>query len=112
MIRLKIDLKDFTVTDPGDRFNGLYFLSAKYEDGHLLAFYSHSPCSHVRDQEQGWVLIDPKTKQIIDEVQTRSMGVCTCEGREKKKKWREEHGKMKYFVDKFGDRPWKITECD
>lgn len=89
----------------------LYFFRSEFADGYILAFYSHSPWGRVHDMEQGWVVIDPKSKQVVDECATRSMGMASGEYREWIKDIRKQHGKTKkVFRNESGGMLWKIEE--
>lgn len=88
------------------------FLKGKFADGFLLAFWSHSPCGCVRDQEQGYALIDCDTQEIINQCETVTIGMPAGEDfRSWLKEQKEEHGKLKYFTDGHGRHIWKITDC-
>jgi len=113
MPRAELDMKGLTFSTNSTRHSGdLVFLTKVYKGGFLLGFYSHSPCGNVRDQEQGWMLIDSNTMQIIDEVSTRCNGQSTGEFKEWYKRIGETYGKAQYLVNELGDREWKITEVD
>ncbi len=107
---LDIDIKDHTAYDPEACTS--YFFRSEFEDGCILAWYSNSPMGMCSDQEQGWVVIDPKNKVVVAECETRSMGLATGEYRSWVKDIREEHGKTeKVFRYGNGDLYWKKTEA-
>lgn len=111
MPRAELDMKSLTFSTNSKRHSGdLVFLTKVYKGGFLLGFYTHSPCGSVRDQEQGWMLIDSSTMQIIDEVSTRSNGQSTGEFKKWQKRISATYGKAQYLVNELGEREWKITE--
>lgn len=88
------------------------FLTKVYKGGQLLGFYSHSPWGTTRDQEQGWQLIDSNTLEILEEIQTRSMGRHTGGFIDWYVEIGKIYGKSQHLVNEAGDRVWKITEVD
>lgn len=108
---LKVDMGDKTAYSSGGGRMGsgrLYFFRSVFENGNILAFYSDSPWGRCYDMEKGWVVINPKTKDIVDEVATKSMGWSTGDFRPWRKEMREKHGKTKkVFRDDLGNLIWK-----
>jgi len=116
MPRAELDMKGLTFSTNRTRHSGdLVFLTKVYKSGDtffLLGFYSHSPCGNVRDQEQGWMLINYETMEIVDEINTRSMGRSTGEFKEWYKNLGEQYGKAQYLLNELGEKEWKITDVD
>ena len=119
MQNVKIDWSDFSASlVVKNAFESeCYFLKGQFEDGHLLAFYTHSPRGCVHDQQRGWVLIKPngkrkpKTGVIIDRLETYADGPLGFGWREWRKNLKIEHGKMKRFLsDITGGDAWKMSE--
>lgn len=104
--KLEIDMKGNMASDK----DNLYFLTLKFNDGCLLGFYSHSPCSTTRDQERGWVTINPKTKEVIDECETYYFGSTGKDFRKWRKKQTEDHGRGTKILDDM-DEQWKMSEA-
>ena len=102
---LEFDMKGNMASDK----DNLYFLTLKFKDGCLLGFFSHSPCSTTRDQERGWVVIDPKKKEVISECETYYHGITGNDFRKWRKKQTEIHGKGTLILDEFDER-WKMNE--
>lgn len=71
------------------------FFKSMFADGTILAWYSHSPWGRYTDGYQGWVVIDPRKKIIIDEVETKSMWMSSGEYRDWRKEMTKKHGKTK-----------------
>jgi hypothetical protein len=90
----------------------MYFMKGSFENGCILAFYSHSPCGCVHDQEVGWGIFDLERQRLVAECETR----CVCQpAGEDWKEWmemaKEEHGKLSYFKNEDGTHVWKLKEC-
>ena len=103
--KLKINKKENTASDE----DNLYFLTLKFKDGCLLGFYSHSPWGSTRDQERGWVVIDPKKKEVIDECETYYCGPTGNDFAKWRKKQTEIHGRGTLLLDDMDER-WKMNE--
>lgn len=103
--KLEIDMKGNMASDK----DHLYFLTLRFKDECLLGFYSHSPWGTTRDQERGWVVIDPKTKEVIDECETYYFGSSGNDFAKWRKKQTEIHGKGTLLSDEFDSR-WKMNE--
>lgn len=111
--RYELDMKGLTFSINSNRYSGnLVFLTKVYKSGHLLGFYSHSPCGNVRDQEQGWMLINGHTLEVVDECYTRSNGRSTGEFTAWYKQIGETYGKAQYLLNSLGEKEWKITDVD
>lgn len=109
---VEVNMDDFTaIINYRDSYI-LLFLTKVYSSRYLLGYWSHSPCGTTRDQEQGWMLIDYDKMVVVDDLETRTMGRQTGEYRDWYKNIGTQYGKAKYLVDKYGDRPWKITEIN
>jgi len=111
--KVEIDWKDKTAIGKW-KCSYIYFFKGRYEDGYILAFWSHTPRGCVNDTERGWVLIrveDKETGIIVDDVATCMGGWSTSEGREVLKDWRKTHGKIRYYMNQFGiEHRWKMWE--
>ena len=81
----------------------LLFHKSILKDGCILAWYSQNPCGNCTDGEKGWMVIDPKKKEIVDEIETMSMHMCTYSNF---KEWLRDvlkkHGKGKIIRDESG----------
>ena len=64
--------KDLAVTTAGGE---TIFLTGVFKNGNMLGFWSHSPWGRVRDQQQGWMVIDKELNEI-DEIKTRDFEAC------------------------------------
>lgn len=110
MTEVEIDWKDKTA----ETKHTVYFFKGRYEDGYILAFWSHTPRGCINDTERGWILIkvlDKEHGEIVDRVASCSGGWSTSEARPILKKWRSEHGKISYYLDDFGEEHlWKMWE--
>lgn len=102
---LNIDMKGNMVSNE----DNLFFLTLKFKDGCLLGFYSHSPWGTTRDQERGWVVIDPKKKEVIDECETYSHGQAGNDFWKWRKKQTKVHGKGTLLLNDM-DEQWKMNE--
>ena len=88
-----------------------YFLRSVFADGTILGFYSHTPAGNCYDQQQGWVIIDPKNKLIIEMQATKTWGEATGEYREWMSVMRQWHGKtVKTFRGDDGRYIWLMNE--
>lgn len=94
-------------------FDQCVFLTHVFKSGHLFGWYSHSPWGRVHDQEQGYVIVDPHTREVIDVCPTRTGGEpagCDFRG------WlymaiNGEYGRRKKLCDFVnGELFWKISE--
>jgi len=104
--KLEIDMKGNMASDE----DNLYFLTLKFKDRCLLGFYSHSPWGTTRDQERGWVVIDPKKKEVIDTCETCYFGSTGKNFAKWRKNQTEIHGKGTLLLDNMDER-WKMSEC-
>lgn len=87
----------------------LFFLTNVFKDGHVLGFWSHSPCGRVHDQEQGWALISPD-KKVVDSCETKSYGMpAGNDFRQWRRAITAEYGKSKKLTDRCGSQFWKIA---
>lgn len=94
-------------------FKGWYmkavFVNPVFENGLILASYSFTPPFSVYPQERGWVLINPKTSQIIAEVKTYDRG-STGKGTAELKEWRQKYGKLSIFRDASGKQLHRVND--
>ena len=104
---------DLTISIGGGS-RSLFFLTSVFKDGSFLGFWSHSPCSHVRDQEQGWAVFSSEL-ELLSECETRTSGLPAGNDFMKwRKKQTEEHGrsfKLAPEWDAITGQFWKITDC-
>jgi len=103
MKEYKVNASDYTASTS----QGLIFLTAKFEDGHYLGFYSHSPWGRIHNQERGWAVVSPEG-EIVDMIETYSWGSCGFGFHEWRREQKEEHGRAKKLLDDFGNQKWKM----
>ena len=81
----------------------LLFHKSILGDGCILAWYSQNPCGNCTDGDKGWMVIDRKKKEIVDEYETMYMHMSCGEGFiEWKKNVLKEHGKGKIIRNEWG----------
>jgi len=99
--------KDLTVkTDQGESL----YLTNVFKGGYAIGFWSHSPWGCVRDQEQGWVLVDSKGKELT-RCATRVNGENPNEGyRDWRRKITMTYGKSKKLCPEWENACcWKLN---
>jgi hypothetical protein len=109
--RVRIDKKDDYAVNVGKYDSVLYFFKGTFADGKILAFYSHSPWGRVHDQIRGWVLIDPKKKEVIDECETFNWISMNCGWKDWMRRLKQEHGKLTKIKNTWGEHDkWRMDE--
>ena len=106
--------KDLAVTTTGGES---IFLTGVFKNGNMIGFWSHSPWGRVRDQQQGWMVID-KDLNHIDSITTFSDGV-SGQGlgeNETFNEWRsrikQENGKsIKLCPEWDNECFWRMQDC-
>jgi len=99
-----INLKDMTFVS--DELSGIIFIQSRFNNGHFLGFWSHSPWGTCNDQETGWVVFNPHTFEIIDQCETKHNG----EYREWRRDIKNKFGGAKTIKDMSGETLWKMSE--
>lgn len=103
-----LDLKGLTFSE---HKGVLIFLTARFNDsGFFYGFWTHSPCGLTRDQEQGYVVIDPVRLEIIETCESKTFGRHTGEIKSWRKDITEMYGKQTKLTDLSGEMVWKISD--